>query len=166
MTLVLEKVDRRNIPLIQITSPAMRISRPKLLSRRARNNNEDMKTTEKAGKGSPQRSAQNNQSTSREKLSPLSPTFGPRKGLIPSGTVDRRRSVPHAAAALGFHYCGARDLKAQSTSAIQTYQHTPNPMIISGEVERVLWGPGWPFIEDNGYIGAEKYEEAVEDTTF
>lgn len=94
-----------------------------------------------------------------ERLSPLSPTFGPRKGVVPSGTLKRRRtSVPIA----GW-------LCDETPSTFLSQDHRPpqpstNPgpdpefqgVSANAKTEdRIIWEAAWTEIEKNmdNYMG-------------
>jgi len=166
---MLRQLVQRQSPSPHTTALAMPIPRPPSLSRRSRNNDENAGTLDRPGKGSPQSKAhRDRQSTPRNQLSPLSPTFGPRKGLVPSGTVDRRRRVPRYLPIVDQHILqkpGVCHIELVSASSINTNEPVPNMIVIFREddLRDVLWEPGWSYIEGNGYPCAEKYEEAVEE---
>lgn len=75
----------------------------------------------------------------RDKLSPLAPTFGPRKGIVPSGTVARRRRVQR---------CGAGDARSRVCEDGEAKPQcvrkgVPVGIFVEGDGERrVLWGNG------------------------
>jgi hypothetical protein len=106
---------------------------------------------------------------SRDKLSPLSPTFGPRKGLVPSGTVARKRHGPRYVAVPFVEQRlltvpGVRDIEPHPARAGKAGVGMPAMIVVYGDEERrVLWGIGRGFLEKDVKITAENLEEAVEE---
>ncbi|KAF2645703.1 hypothetical protein P280DRAFT_127878 [Massarina eburnea CBS 473.64] len=88
-------------------------------------------------------------------VSPLSPTFGPRRGLIPSGTTDRRRSsVPEAQAAKGVNNEAEGDRAATAMSSLALTVGVDEDTSRNRE-KRVLWEAAWKEIEGHfeEYVG-------------
>ncbi|KAF2451193.1 hypothetical protein P171DRAFT_478245 [Karstenula rhodostoma CBS 690.94] len=150
----------------------MPIPRPSFLSCRSRSYDADTKTFERPGTRclgtrSPHSSARkDSHSTSRDKLSPLAPTFGPRRGIVPSGTLDRRRRGPRYVPFVDQRLLatpGIRDVEPPMGDAKQI---VPVAIVISGdEGRRAVWEPGWGYVEVDPASSAEDIEEAVEEVS-
>ncbi|KAF2263337.1 hypothetical protein CC78DRAFT_581621 [Lojkania enalia] len=69
----------------------------------------------------------------RSLISPLSPTFGPRRGALLTGTVNRRRSIPHSP----IH-------NLRNGNNIET-----KSLVLRDWEKRVLWESAWIHIEEH-----------------
>ncbi|KAF9739253.1 hypothetical protein PMIN06_005279 [Paraphaeosphaeria minitans] len=153
----------------------MPVPRPSFSSRRSRSYDADAKTFERPGMRclgirnlhGNARKDRDSHSASRDKLSPLAPTFGPRKGIVPSGTVDRRRRVPRYVPFVDQHplaTIGIRVIEPHSAPVGDSKQVVPAAIIISGDEDRrVVWKPGSGYVEVDPTSCAENLEEAVEE---
>ncbi|KAJ4301808.1 hypothetical protein N0V90_003902 [Kalmusia sp. IMI 367209] len=97
-----------------------------------------------------------------EKLSPLSPTFGPRKGLVPAGTIQRRRSVPFKTVNTEGNNLvkpAASDTPSYSTGTSDFKWATPVVQRKPGRPEKkILWQAVWAEIERNLDIYTKNFE--------
>jgi len=91
--------------------------------------------------------------SSSDMLSPLSPTFGPRKGVVLSGTVERRRSMP----------CNllTNQNKSESDVHISRLHRSGHPANeIRDTEQRILWEAAWIEIEKNLDVYVDKFTQA------
>lgn len=152
----------------------MPISRPPLMSRRSRNNAES--STGCLGmiqtKTPLRREHSDGDQYSRpHEVSPLSPTFGPRKGLVLSGTVDRRRSIPRYSPTTDQHTlieAGYRSVSPHSAPLMNTRRSTPitnfhkilESRSMGFEEKKMIWEAAWAEIERSLPTYAERFEES------
>ena len=145
------------------------ITRPRLLSRRARNRNNDDHSPELCSLQTvaPLRREQSDgdQFSRSPAFSPLSPTFGPRRGLLLSGTLDRRCSIPRYSTTMdGQHpnkhgHRGTQPYSAPLINATHATHSVLGSRHFGLEEKRIMWEAAWAEIERNIDSYTEKFED-------